>query len=483
MNKKIVIDPITRVEGHGKVTIHLDENNKVKESYFHTVEFRGFERFIQGHPYWEAPVLVQRLCGICPVSHHLAAAKAIDQIVGLEPEDLSLPAQKIRKLLHFGQIFQSHALHFFYLASPDLLFGYDAAPTKRNVVGVAIDHPELAKKGILMRKFGQEIIKMIAGKRIHGISTTPGGVHKKVSVKERDFFLNGENIPSIDTMISWSKEIIAFIKMYHIDNGKWLNEFADYPSGHLGLIDKETGFLELYDGNLRAIDAQGNLTLNDIKNDDYQQYFYEGVEQWSYLKFPYLKHLGKENGWNRVGPLARLNVCDGIATPLAELERIEFFKATNGKTNNKTMYSHWARLIEILHCAEMIKSILEDDDILSNDLVRRGERRNEGIGIIEAPRGTLIHHYQVDDKDRITRCNLIVSTTHNNEPMNQAVKWVANNVLNGNSIISESMMNQVEVAIRAYDPCLSCATHALGQMPLEIILYDNSGNIVDEKRR
>ena len=483
MSKKIVIDPVTRVEGHGKVTIHMDEQNRVKDSFFHIVEFRGFEKFIQGHPYWEAPVMVQRLCGICPVSHHLAAAKAIDQIVGLEPEDLSITTQKIRKLLHFGQIFQSHALHFFYLASPDLLFGYDAAPTERNVVEVSMRYPELAKKGILMRKFGQEIIKMIAGKRIHGISTTPGGVHKRVSAKERDYFLNGKDIPSVDAMIEWSKEILDFIKVYHSKNRKWLNEFASFPSGHLGLINKKTGDLELYDGYLRAIDSNGNKTLDDIESNDYQNYFYEGVEKWSYLKFPYLKHLGREQGWNRVGPLARLNVCEGISTPLAAFERLEFLNASEGKTNNRTMYSHWARLIELLHCAEMMKELLEDDDLLSSDLLRRGERRSEGIGIIEAPRGTLIHHYQVDDKDRITRCNLIVSTTHNNEAMNRAVNWVANNVIDGQQKVTESMLNQVEVAIRAYDPCLSCATHALGQMPLEISIYDHLGNLSDVKRR
>ena len=483
MSKKIIIDPVTRVEGHGKVTIHMDEQNRVKDSFFHIVEFRGFEKFIQGHPYWEAPVMVQRLCGICPVSHHLAAAKAIDQIVGLEPEDLSVTTQKIRKLLHFGQIFQSHALHFFYLASPDLLFGYDAAPTERNVVEVSMRYPELAKKGILMRKFGQEIIKMIAGKRIHGISTTPGGVHKRVSAKERDYFLNGKDIPSVDAMIEWSKEILDFIKVYHSKNRNWLNEFAAYPSGHLGLINKKTGDLELYDGYLRAIDSNGNKTLDDIESKDYQNYFYEGVEKWSYLKFPYLKHLGREQGWNRVGPLARLNVCEGISTPLAAFERLEFMNASEGKTNNRTMYSHWARLIELLHCAEMMKELLEDDDLLSNDLLRRGERRSEGIGIIEAPRGTLIHHYQVDDKDRITRCNLIVSTTHNNEAMNRAVNWVANNVIDGQQKVTESMLNQVEVAIRAYDPCLSCATHALGQMPLEISIYDHLGNLSDVKSR
>jgi NAD-reducing hydrogenase large subunit len=284
-------------------------------------------------------------------------------------------------------------------------------------------------------------------------------------------------------MIEWSKEIIDFIKIYHVNNKKWLDTFAEYPSGHLGLVDKETGFLELYDGNLRAIDAFGNTTLDDINNDDYQQYFYEGVEKWSYLKFPYIKNLGRENGWNRVGPLARMNIIEGIPSTHAQIEWLEFRAATQGKTNNKTMYSHWARLIEILHCAEMMKSLLEDDDILSNDLIRRGERRKQGIGIIEAPRGTLIHHYEVDDKDRITRCNLIVSTTHNNEPMNKAVNWVANNVLSGKPKITEGMLNQVEVAIRAYDPCLSCATHAMGQMPLEILLYNHEGKIIDERRK
>ncbi|MCB0473986.1 MAG: nickel-dependent hydrogenase large subunit, partial [Flavobacteriaceae bacterium] len=289
MSQKIVIDPVTRVEGHGKVTIHLDDQNKVKDAFFHIVEFRGFERFIQGHPYWEAPVMVQRLCGICPVSHHLAAAKAIDQIVGLDPEDLSLPAQKIRRLLHFGQVFQSHALHFFYLASPDLLFGYDADPLKRNVVGVAMEYPEIAKKGILMRKFGQEIIKMITGKKIHGISASPGGVHKHITPKEIQYFLDGTDIPNINTMIDWSLEILQFIKAYHENNKMFLDSFAAYPSGHLGLVNKKNGFLELYDGFLRATDAEGTITLDDIENETYADYFYESVERWSYLKFPYLK--------------------------------------------------------------------------------------------------------------------------------------------------------------------------------------------------
>lgn len=477
---KITIDPVTRVEGHGKVTIHLDEAGRVQNAYFHIVEFRGFERFIQGHPYWEAPLLVQRLCGICPVSHHLAAAKAIDQIIGLDPADLAPTATKLRRLLHYGQVFQSHALHFFYLASPDLLFGEQAPKERRNVIQVVIENKELARKGILMRKFGQEVIKAVAGKKIHGIAATPGGVHKTFFPEERDYFLTENDTPSIDTMIQWSAEMVGFIKEYHEKNAKWLDTFAAFPSGHLGLVSAG-GELELYDGLLRAVDAQGKIILADVPAEDYLTYFSEGVEKWSYMKFPYLKHLGRENGWNRVGPLARLNVCDRIDTPLAEKERQIFREYTQGLPNNATMHTHWARLIEILHCAEKMKELLLDDEILGYDLLREGARRPEGIGIIEAPRGTLIHHYRVDEKGMITKCNLIVSTTHNNEAMNKAVRWVAQNNLSDRTEITEPMLNQVEVAIRAFDPCLSCATHALGQMPLQISLYDHEGQLLDEK--
>lgn len=482
MAKKIVIDPVTRVEGHGKVTIHLNDEGNVDKAYFHIVEFRGFERFVQGHPYWEAPLLVQRLCGICPVSHHLAAAKAIDQIVGIDPPSLTPTATKLRRLLHYGQVFQSHALHFFYLASPDLLFGTDAPAEKRNVVHVAISNPDLAQKGILMRKFGQEIIKAIAGKRIHGIAAVPGGVHKTFFPEERDFFLNSKEIPSVDTMIEWSQEIIQFIKDYHAKHYKWLDAFASYPSGHLGMVSKD-GSLDLYDGRLRAVDANGKKTLNDIPCDDYAQYFTEGVERWSYMKFPYLNHLGRKDGWNRVGPLSRLNVCDRLSTPLAQHE-LEIFKAyTAGKPNHNTMHYHWARLIELLYCAELMKELLLDPDILGDDLTRTGVRRPEGIGIIEAPRGTLIHHYKVDEHGMITKCNLIVSTTHNNEGMNQAVRKVANDNLNGQQEITEGMLNEVEVAIRAFDPCLSCATHALGKMPLRLSVFDHTGDLVVEKTK
>jgi len=480
MTRKITIDPVTRVEGHGRVTIHLDEYGQVKDSFFHIVEFRGFERFIQGHPYWEAPVLVQRLCGICPVSHHLAAAKAIDQIVGVDPNDLSPTATKLRRLMHYGQVFQSHALHFFYLASPDLLFGVDAPAEKRNVVAVAVENRELAVKGITMRKYGQEIIKAVAGKKIHGILAVPGGVHKTFTEKERDYFLDGKNIENIDTMIEWSLAMVDFMKGYHEANRKFLDDFAYFPSGHLGMVN-DFGGMDLYDGKLRAIDSEGKRTLDDISTNLYQDYFLEAASQWSYMKFPYLKELGREKGWNRVGPLARINVSDFITTPLADKARKEFIAFTGKKVNNSTMYSHWARLIEVLHCAEEMKILLHDPELMGSDLVRKGTFRHKGIGIIEAPRGTLTHHYEVDDKGMITKCNLIVSTTHNNDAMNTAVKWVANNVISRKGHITDGMLNQVEVAIRAYDPCLSCATQAMGKMPLKAELYNDKGELIDEK--
>lgn len=476
---KIVIEPVTRVEGHGKVTVHLDDAGRVENAFLHIVEFRGFERFIQGHPYWEAPVLVQRLCGICPVSHHLAAAKAIDQIVGIDPDDLSPTAAKLRRLLHYAQVFQSHALHFFYLASPDLLYGVDAPPEKRNVIQVALDNKELARKGILMRKFGQELIKALAGKKIHGITAVPGGVHKTFMPEERRYFLEDNDTPDVETMISWSKEMVEFIKGYHDKNSEWLDSFASYPSGSLGMVQTD-GTLDLYDGRLRAIDAQGNRTLDDVHCDDYLGYFSEAVERWSYMKFPYLKSLGRENGWNRVGPLARMNVSDRLSTPLANEEFKIFRDYTKGKPNGNTMHTHWARLIEILHCAELIKELLYDPMILGDDLLRKGTPRNEGIGILEAPRGTLIHHYEVDERSMITKCNLIVSTTHNNEAMNRAVRWVAQNVLDNKKEITDGMLNQVEVAIRAYDPCLSCATHAMGKMPLKLSVIDHTGKTIQQ---
>ncbi|NLH48047.1 MAG: Ni/Fe hydrogenase subunit alpha [Myxococcales bacterium] len=472
--KRVVIEPVTRVEGHGKVTLLLDEKNKVAQARLHIVEFRGFERFIQGRPYWEVPVLVQRLCGICPVSHHLAAAKAMDVIVGADR--LTPTAEKMRRLMHYGQMFQSHALHFFHLASPDLLFGFDADPAIRNVIGIIYKHPDLAVQAVMMRKYGQEIIKRTAGKKIHGTGAIPGGINKNLTIEERDYLLK-----DLDQMITWSRGAMAIVKDITRKGLEALAPFGSFDSNHVSLI-RADGAMDLYHGNLRAIDAGGKKIFDQVDYQKYYDYIAEEVRPWSYMKFPFIKSIGPENGWYRVGPLARVNAADFIDTPEAEAERNEFMALGGGKPINITMAYHWARIIELLHSIEKIKELLNDKDLQGNDLVVNGQRREEGVGLIEAPRGTLFHHYRVDKNDQVVMGNLIVSTTSNNEPMNRAVQKVAADTFDGRAI-TEGMLNGIEVAIRAYDPCLSCATHALGQMPLEVTLVDAEGNLVDRKTR
>lgn len=470
--RKIVINPVTRVEGHGKVTIHLDEAGHIDQARFHIIEFRGFERFVQGRFYWEAPMIVQRLCGICPVSHHLCASKAMDVVVGAD--QLTPTAEKMRRLMHYGQTFQSHALHFFHLASPDLLFGFDAPVEKRNVIGVIQEYPDTAKKAVLMRKFGQEVIKATAGKKVHGTTSVPGGITKNLNVEERDALAT-----DIDTMLEWSVEGLELCKKVTREGGQTLLEFGSFPSNHVSIV-REDGCLDLYDGKLRAKDAEGGMIFDQVAPADYLDYIREEVRSWSYMKFPYIRSLGKEKGWYRVGPLARLNNCDYIDTPQAEEERKEFMSLGGGKPINSTMAYHWARMIELLHSIEKIKELLHDPDLQKDDLVVRGERREEAVGLLEAPRGTLFHHYRVNKNDQIEMANLIVSTTNNNESMNQAVQRVAADYLSGNEI-TEGLLNHIEVAIRAYDPCLSCATHAMGQMPLVVELYDCEGTMIDRK--
>lgn len=473
--KRIVIEPVTRVEGHGKVTLLLGKDNKVERARLHIVEFRGFERFIQGRPYWEVPVLVQRLCGICPVSHHLAAAKAMDVIVGADR--LTPTAEKMRRLMHYGQFFQSHSLHFFHLVSPDLLFGFDADPAIRNVFGVARKYPELAVQGVMMRKYGQEIIKATAGKKIHGTGAIPGGINKNLSVPERDLLLK-----DLEQMVVWARGALKIAKDYTTANLARLASFGSFDSNHLGLVREGDGALDIYHGRLRATDARGQRILDDVDYARYLDYIAEEVKDWSYMKFPFLRSLGPEKGWYRVGPLARVNICDFIDTPEAEKERKEFKALAAGKPVNVTLAYHWARMIETLHAIEKIRELLHDPDLQGTDLVVSGTRREEGVGLLEAPRGTLFHHYRVDKNDQVVMANLIVSTTNNNEPMNRAVQAVAREYLSGKEI-TEGLLNHIEVAIRAYDPCLSCATHAMGVMPLEVELLDAEGCLVDRRVR
>ena len=469
----IEIHPVTRVEGHGKVTIHMNEDNEVEEARLHIVEFRGFERFIRGRLLWEVPVVVQRLCGICPVSHHLAAAKAMDMIVGVD--ELPPTAEKMRRLMHYGQVMQSHVLHFFHLAAPDLLFGFDAPAAKRNVFEILKENPELGRRAVMMRKYGQEIIEATAGKKVHGTGAIPGGINHNLPIAKRDAFLK-----DLDTMTQWVKDAVALAKGYTLDHLELVNSFASFPSNYMSIV-REDGALDLYNGNFRLKDPDGNILVDQVPNKDYYNYVIEDVRSWSYMKFPYYKEMTPETGWYRVGPLARLNNVDFIDTPLANDALNELRAVTDGKPNTTSLGNHWARMIEVLHCIEMIRELLNDPDLQGTDLVAKGERREEGIGVIEAPRGNLIHHYKVDEHDQVTYCNLIVSTTHNNEGMNRAVKDVAIKHLSGHEKITEGMLNHIEVAIRAYDPCLSCATHALGQMPLSVEIQDADGNVIDKR--
>ena len=447
----------------------LDDAGQVSQARLHIVEFRGFERFVQGRPFWEVPVLVQRLCGICPVSHHLAAAKAMDRIVG--GEDLTPTAEKMRRLMHYGQTLQSHALHFFHLCSPDLLFGFGSDVATRNVIGVIAKFPDLAVQGVMLRKFGQEVIKRTAGRKIHGTGAIPGGINKNLSIAERD-----ELLADMDQIMQWARGALKIAKDYTVEHLDEVADFGSFRSNHMSIVS-EDGAMDLYHGRLRAIDADGNKIFDQVDYQDYLDYIAEEVRPWSYMKFPFIKSLGPESGWYRVGPLARLNACDSIDTPEAEAARKEFMAVTDNKPNNITMAYHWARMIELLHSAEKINDLLHDDDLQGDDLLVVGERRGEAVGVIEAPRGTLIHHYKVDENDQVTMANLIVSTTHNNEPMNRAVEKVAKDHLSGVEI-TEGLLNHVEVAIRAYDPCLSCATHALGRMPLVVDLVDHEGNVL-----
>ncbi len=472
--RRVAIEPVSRVEGHGKVTILLDDDNHVHQVRLHIVEFRGFERFIQGRPYWEVPVMVQRLCGICPVSHHLAASKAMDMVLGIK---LTPTAEKVRRLMHYGQILQSHALHFFHLSSPDLLFGFGSDVAKRNVVGVIAADPETAKKGVLLRKFGQEVIRMTAGKRVHGTGSIPGGVNKSLSTEDREALRK-----DIYQMVAWSREAVHMIRGLFERNLAEYNAFGRFTAQSMSLV-RADGAMDLYHGGLRARDAAGKTLFDHFDYSRYWDVIAEEVKPWSYMKFPFFKSQGADDGWYRVGPLTRVANCDFISTPLADRERQEFLAYDGGSAAGATLGYHWARMIEMLHAAETIKDLLNDDDIVGTDLMAPpGERQERGVGVIEAPRGTLIHHYRVNENDEVFRANLIVSTTHNNQAMNEAIRQVARQYLDGHEV-TEGLLNHIEVAIRCFDPCLSCATHALGQMPLEVEIVSRDGTPLDSMMR
>ena len=466
--RKITIEPVTRIEGHAKVTIHMKEDNTVDRAYMHVNEFRGFEKFCEGRLYFEMPQITARICGICPVSHHLAAAKAGDALSGQTPPR---PANLLRELMHMGQVIQSHGMHFFELAGPDLLLGFDANPETRNIIGLINANPDLTVKAVQLRKFGQEIIKTLGGRRIHPVFAIPGGVNKALTLQERDDILKNS-----DTAIATLRIGLQIIKDWAQKNMEDINRFAVFPTGYFGLTTPDNG-LELYDGDIRLIGRDG-AQLERFPVANYLDHIQEHVEPWSYLKFPFYKKMGYPDGVYRVGPLGRLNLAEKIDTPLAN-DELKIFKSLNkGKPVENTLYYHYARLIECLFAVERVSVLCADPDILSTDILNtRKDFKGHGVGVIEAPRGTLIHDYTADEGGKLLKVNLIVSTGHNNWAMSNAVESVAKTYVMGPNV-QEGMLNRVEAAIRAYDPCLSCSTHAVGQMPIQLDIVAPDGSLV-----
>jgi NAD-reducing hydrogenase large subunit len=470
---RIVIDPVTRIEGHAKISIYLDDSGQVQDARFHVTEFRAFEAFCVGRPLWEMPGITARICGICPVSHLLASAKAGDAILAVATPPAAV---LLRRLMNLGQIVQSHALSFFHLSAPDLLLGLDSDPAQRNVFGLIAAEPDLARNGIRLRQFGQTIIERLGGRKIHPSWAVPGGVRGGLAAAARDEL--HAQLPEMLAIIHDALgRFTGLLDRYREEAAV----FGAFPSLFLGLVGAD-GAWEHHDGRLRVVDQDGAVLVDDLDPAEYRTVIGEAVEPWSYMKFAYYRPLGYPHGMYRVGPLARLNVCTRIGTPLADAE-LRAFRERGGGTVNGSFFAHYARLIEILAALERIALIL-DDPLLGETRLRAeaGVNRLNGVGVSEAPRGTLFHEYAVDPNGLITQVNLLIATGQNNLALNRTVTQIARHYIRGPEI-PEGMLNRVEAGVRAYDPCLSCATHAAGQMPLQIQLIGADGVLLDEVMR
>lgn len=466
--RRIVIDPVTRIEGHAKISLQLDASGEVSEAWFHVTQFRGFEKLTEGRPFFEMPALMSRTCGICPVSHLIASSKACDELLAVEIPEVAL---KLRRVLNLAQLLQSHALSFFHLSSPDLLLGMDSDPGKRHLFGVLGVNPQFARDGIALRKFGQEIIEWLGGKRIHPAWVVPGGVNAPLKAETRDRILAG--IP--EAMRAVERTLESFKPL--LDNFRAeIESFANFPSLFLGLVGPD-GNLEHYDGQIRITDSHGKVVEDGLEPSRYLEYLDERIEPWSYLKSPYYRPHGYPDGLYRVGPLARLNVAKACGTPRADAE-LAWFRSLEAGVVQSSFHYHAARLVEMVYALEKIEALLNEPDILG-ERVRAvaGVNRLEGVGVAEAPRGTLMHHYRVDQDGLVTWVNMIIATGHNNLAMNRGVLQVAKRFVHGDHL-EEGALNRVEAVIRAYDPCLSCSTHALGQMPLEVRLLAPDGAVL-----
>ena len=480
MTRTITIDPVTRIEGHAKITLHLDGEGRLADARFHVVEYRGFETFCEGRPFTEMAGITARICGICPVSHLLAAAKTGDKLLAVA---IPPAARKLRRLLNLAQITQSHALSFFHLSSPDFLLGWESDPAKRNVFGLMAADPDLARAGIRLRQFGQQVLELLGGRKIHSAWAVPGGVRTPLSAEAKAWIL--ERLPEARATAA-----LALALHKRLLDGPLQREqrcFGDFPSLFMGLVGPR-GEWECIDGAIRFVDAEGRLVADGLSEDDIATFLGEAVEPWSYLKFPYYRPLGYPQGIYRVGPLARLNVCERIGTPWADAELADFRSrsattASGGRIVTSSFAYHHARLVEIVACLEGIEALVNDPELMEGRVRSRAAlNRNEAVGVSEAPRGTLFHHYRVDDDGLITRVNLIIATGQNNLAMNRTVLQIAREfigepVAEGASI-PEPLLNRVEAGIRCFDPCLSCSTHAAGQMPLRLELLDAGGAVL-----
>ncbi|WP_366923973.1 Ni/Fe hydrogenase subunit alpha [Metallumcola ferriviriculae] len=472
MSKKIIIKPVTRIEGHGKVSIQLDEQGNAINSKFIVEEFRGFEKFCEGRMLWEMPLITSRICGICPVSHHLTAVKAIENVLNVQ---VPPQAELLRRLMHMAQFIHNHALHFFYLSMPDLLFSPDGDPKDRNFFGVMASAPELAQKAIRLRQIGQNIVHRVGGRSIHPVTAIPGGMSKPLTHEERF-----ESSKEIDEALALVELALDTCKTLFEEHGELLTKLGSVDKNYLGLVKE--GSLELYDGMLHLVNGNGVL-VKQFAGEDYLDYIDEYSTNDTYSKFPYYKELNYDKGTYQVGPLARLNIVGQVNTPLANKELQNFKAFAEGYSVNQTMYYHYARMIELLYAVEHAKQLLDEDAIVSKDVrVSVNRAGGKGSGVIEAPRGTLMHHYQADDTGKIIKADIIVPTTHNNAAINESVNQAARTFIKGGEV-AEGLLNRVEMAIRCYDPCLSCSTHQIGMMPLIINIRSADGELVSSIRR
>jgi NAD-reducing hydrogenase large subunit len=471
MPDTILIDPVTRIEGHSKIAIYLADDGSVRDAQFSVTQFRGFEKFIEGRPFYEMPGLMGRICGICTISHELASAQACEAIMSVR---VMGTARKLREIVNYASLIQSHALSFFYLSSPDFLLGMDADPAERNIFGLLSSHPKIVRDGVRLRSFGQRVIERLAGRRLHPTWIVAGGVSEPLQPEHHQEIL--DELPEMYALVRRS---LDWFKRTLDDFQDEISSFADFPTLFLSLVNEHEEKLELYRGRLRFVDSSRQKVLADFDRNDYLEHIGEAAENFSFLKSPYYKPMGYPDGIYRVGALARLNVIKSTGTPEADQELLEY-KDRNLLSN---FYNHYARLIECLNALEQIEKLLDEPDIL-NPRVRAHASANveEGIGVTEAPRGTLIHHYKVDQQGVVTWGNLNVATTHNNLAMNRGVLQVARRYIDSDKL-TEGMLNRVEAVIRTFDPCLSCSTHAVDRMALHVEMYGPNGELLDEVRQ